>query len=427
MFHGASLVFAREVKAPAVDYRSSGSKRLGACHNRHVSSKPLEGVLVVDLSRYLPGPLTAKMLANLGARVIKIEEPEFGDPVRSAPPMDGSAGTLAGLLLAGVESVALDLTKPQALGVVQTLLEAADVLIESFRPGKLAEFDLPPASLAERYPGLIVCSISGWGAAGPASGRAGHDLTYQAAAGALAATGEMPNLPVADLVGAFAAVSAINGALLARERTGRGTAIDSSLFDSAAIANLTNVAARSEEVGDLTPLTGAYPCYRIYDTSDGRRFALAALEPRFWQKLCASVGRPDLRRHQYRRESDSHRIVEELFLTRTGFEWRHLCRDGDVPGDLVATSSEAVRDPQMVARGLEIGGGRLPFPAILDGVRPEGAAFFPGLGEHTLSVLEEFLPETRGKSRKARRAGGIGRRLTLRQVARRWAAGRHGG
>lgn len=386
-------------------------------------ARPLEGVLVVDLSRYLPGPLTTRMLANLGARVIKIEEPEAGDPVRSAPPFEGKTSTLAQLLLAGVESVALDLTRTDAVVALKRLVAQADVLVETFRPGKLAEFGLAPESLVESCPRLVVCSISGWGSSGPEASRVGHDLSYKAAAGALAATGRMPNVPQADLLGAFAAVSAINAALFARERSGRGMVIDASLFDAAVVGNLTNVAARGEGVGELTPLTGAYPCYRIYDTSDGRRFAMAALEPRFWKTFLGAVGRTDLVRRQYRRDAESHRALEELFATRTGKEWRDLCREHDVPADLVATVAEAGRSAQMASRGLDLAGGKLPFPARLDGARPEAGASVPRLGEHTLAVLREFAPEAVPATRKERRAAGIGRRLKVGQQVKRWAAG----
>ncbi|MCP4203032.1 MAG: CoA transferase [bacterium] len=395
-----------------------------------MSSKPLDGILVVDLSRYLPGPLTAKMLANLGARVIKVEEPEFGDPVRSAPPMERGASRLARLLLSGVESVALDLKREEAREVLRALLETADVLLESFRPGKLAEFGLSETSAKEGFPRLVVCSISGWGSSGPVSARTGHDLTYQAAAGALAATGEMPNVPVADLLGAFAAVSAVSSALLARETSGRGTFIDASLFDAAVIANLTNVAASTgeggDEVGGRTGLTGAYPCYRIYDTGDGRRFALAALEPRFWKGLCQALDRRDLVGLQYRRDAESHALVAEVFRTRSAEEWSRLCHEHDLPGEIVLTPSEASRGEQAGFRDLATEEGRLPFPALLDRQRPEASASLPALGEHTRAVLEEFAPQTTQLSRRALRAAGIGRRLTLRQAVGRWAAGRLG-
>ncbi len=386
--------------------------------------------MVVDLSRYLPGPLTAKMLANLGARVIKIEEPEFGDPVRNAPPMEKGASRLARLLLSGVESVALDLKREEAREVLRELVSVADVLLESFRPGKLAEFGLSEVSVRERFPRLVVCSVSGWGSSGPVSARTGHDLTYQAAAGALAATGEMPSLPVADLLGAFAAVSAVSSALLSREASGHGTFIDASLFDAAMIANLTNVAAcsgkRGVGVGERTGLTGAYPCYRIYDTEDGRRFALAALEPRFWKGFCRAVDRPDLVSLQYRREAESHELVARLFRTRSAEEWSDLCHERDLPGEIVLTVDEAGCGEQAKARKLATQQGRLPFPALLDQERPEASGSFPVLGEHTRPVLEEFAPETAKMSRGALRAAGIGRRLSLRQTVSRWAAGRLG-
>ncbi|MES1211402.1 MAG: CoA transferase, partial [Acidobacteriota bacterium] len=128
--------------------------------------------MVVDLSRHLPGPLAAHLLADLGARVVKIEEPALGDPVRHAPPRRGATGALGGLLLSGVESVALDLKQPAGRRVLEALLERADVLLESFRPGTLARLGFAPEELRARHPRLILCSISGWGQSGPYSARA---------------------------------------------------------------------------------------------------------------------------------------------------------------------------------------------------------------------------------------------------------------
>lgn len=398
-----------------------------------MTSQPLDGILVVDLSRYLPGPLAAKMLANVGARVIKIEEPEFGDPVRDSPPIVRGASALARLLLCGVESVALDLKREPARAVLHELLDHADVLLESFRPGKLAEFGVTASVLDQRLPRLVVCSISGWGSSGPASNRTGHDLTYQAAAGALAATAEMPNLPAADLLGAFSAVSAVTASLLAREATGRGTTIDASLFDAAMIGNLTGAASavagkgRGGEVGEPAGLTGAYPCYRLYDTADGRRFALAALEPRFWKKLCAAVDRLDLVPHQYRRATEAHREVETLFRGRPAQEWSDLCRELDLPGEIVLGVAEAASSERARTRRLSVLGGRLPFPALLDGTRPEAAGDFPALGQHTRSVLSEFCSGALPRDKRGLRESGIGRRLTLRQAVGHWLAGRFDG
>jgi len=410
-------------------HRASGS---ACCHNHFVNSKPLDGILVVDLSRYLPGPLTAKMLANLGARVIKIEEPEFGDPVRQAPPMVGGTSALGRLLLSGVESVALDLKQDAAREVLHVLIKAADVLLESFRPGKLAGFGFAEEDLARAFPRLVVCSLSGWGQSGPMKDRTGHDLTYQAAAGTLAATADVPNLPAADLLGAFAAVSAVTAALLARATSGRGSMIDASLFDAAMVGNLTGVAAaeagvgRGGEVGCATGLTGAYPCYRLYDTADGRRFALAALEPRFWKKLCRAVERQDLVSLQYRREADSHRPLEELFRSRSASEWGELCRQHDLPGEVVLGVAEAARSEQALAREIGQRRGRLPFPALIDAERPAAEGEFPALGAHTQAVLEEFCGDVSRQRRRRLRAAGIGRRFTLRQLVGNWVAARFG-
>jgi CoA:oxalate CoA-transferase len=142
-----------------------------------MSAAPLADHLVVDLSRHLPGPYCVRILGDLGARVVKVEEPELGDPVRQAPPWRGGRSVLAATLLAGVESIALDLKREGARAVLARLLERADVVVESFRPGGLERLvGAAPAELARRHPRLVVCSISGWGQHGPHRSRAGPAL-----------------------------------------------------------------------------------------------------------------------------------------------------------------------------------------------------------------------------------------------------------
>jgi alpha-methylacyl-CoA racemase len=280
-------------------------------------STPLAGTLVIDLSRHLPGPLAAHLLADLGARVVKVEEPREGDPVRLAPPVvrsrSGGRSSLAALLLSGVESVALDLKKPAGREVLERLLDGADVLLETLRPGTLERLGLPPAELRKRFPRLVVCSLSGWGQDGPRAHRAGHDLTYQAVAGALAATAAMPAYPAADVTGAWSAVASILAALVERGRTGEGSWIDASLYDAALHLNLIGWAAeapiesaseaavgpatkaegrRSRRLGEPHGLAGALPCYRLYRTADGGLLAVAPLEERFWRGSASSPVRP---------------------------------------------------------------------------------------------------------------------------------------
>jgi alpha-methylacyl-CoA racemase len=308
--------------------------------------------------------------------VVKVEEPSRGDPVRGT-------SALAAILLAGVESVALDLKQPNGQAVLGRLLERADVLLESFRPGTLARLGFPFDLLRERYPRLVVCSVSGWGQSGPYAARAGHDLTYQAVAGAIAPTGGMPAVQVADQIGAWSSAAAILAALVERQQTGRGRHVDTALLDAGVHANLVSWAMEAEgrkQVGERLPLTGALPCYGLYRTADDRLLALAALEPRFRHRLCNAVGCPDLR---------SHREVEELVRSRTLAEWMEIFLREDIPAEPVLSAAEARAHPQVQERGMLTEGG-LAFPARIDGARPQGGAHVPALGEHTEAWLDEL-------------------------------------
>ncbi|HVS03191.1 MAG TPA: CaiB/BaiF CoA-transferase family protein [Thermoanaerobaculia bacterium] len=391
-------------------------------------AKPaLAGLRVVDLTRHLPGPLMARLLADLGARVIKVEEPRRGDPVREAPPLRDGRSALATLLLAGIESVALDLKREPAVRALRELVSEADVLLESFRPGTLARLGLDPEELRRRHPRLVICSLSGWGQLGPWAARAGHDLTYQAIAGALAPTGGLPNVPVADLVGAWSGVAAVLAALHARHDTGAGAWIDQALVDAAAHANLVGWAAEAagpRAVGEPHGLTGALPCYRVYPTRDRRLLAVACLEPHFWRRLCRAGGRRDLEKAQYDRSSRGHRRVADFVASRSLAEWQELLAGEDLPVAPVLSPAEAAAHEQVAQRGVARQGAdgawRLGYPALLDGARPRAGGEPPELGAHTAAVIAEHgLPFT-GHSPRRLRALGIGRRRSLRAWLRRW-------
>jgi alpha-methylacyl-CoA racemase len=347
--------------------------------------------------------------------VVKVEEPSQGDPLRQAPPRSA----LAAILLAGVESVALNLKEPAGQAVLAKLLERADVLLESFRPGTLARLGFPLDLLRERYPRLIVCSVSGWGPSGPYAARAGHDLTYQAVAGALAPTGRMPATQVADQIGAWSSAAAILAALVERQQTGQGRHVDAALLDAGLHANLVSWAVEAggrKQVGERLPLTGALPCYSLYRTADDRLLALAALEPHFWHRLCDAVGCRDLRNRQFSDSPGVRRKVEALVRSRTLAEWMEIFLREDIPAEPVLSAAEARAHPQVRERGM-LGEGedmlpRLAFPARIDGARPQGGTHFPALGEHTDAWLDELgLP--RGK--------GVGRRFSWKRLLRRAA------
>lgn len=377
----------------------------------------LAGTLVVDLSRHLPGPLAGRLLADLGARVVKVEEPSLGDPVRESPPRRNGQSALASLLFSGLESVALDLKEPDGREVLSRLLERADVLLESFRPGTLARLGFPRDLLRERFPRLVVCSVTGWGQSGPYAARAGHDLTYQAVAGSLAPTGTMPAVPVVDLVGAWSAVSAILAALLERQGTGRGRHIDAALLDAGVHANLVSWAVEAggpKAVGESLPLTGALPCYRLYRTADGRLLALGALEPHFWSRFCDAAGCPGLRKRQYSESKRVRRQVEALVRSRSLSQWVELFAREDIPVEPVLSAAEARNHPQVRERGLLSEGGdmlpRIGYPALVDGVRPRAAVHFPALGEHTDAWLHEL---------GLRGGKGVGKRFSWKRLLRR--------
>jgi len=259
--------------------------------------------------------------------------------------------------------------------------------------------------------------MSGWGQDGPYAARAGHDLTYQAVAGVLAPTAAMPAAPMADLIGAWSAVTSILAALLNRERRGEGSRIDASLLDAGVHANVIGWAVEAggrKAVGERLPLTGALPCYNLYETADGRHLALAALEPHFWQRFCVAAGRKDLIRLQYHSSPRARRKVEELIRSRTLAEWMELAGREDVPAEPVLSAAEAQAHPQVLERGMLSKAAdhlpRLAYPARFDGERPAPGGAVPALGEQTKALLAELEV-----SRETAREVGVGRRFSFRR------------
>jgi alpha-methylacyl-CoA racemase len=290
--------------------------------------RPLDGLLVVDLTRYLPGAYASRELLRLGARVVRLEPPE-GDPMRHVAPAWEAA------LNAGKESVACDLKADPELG--RALVARADVVLEGFRPGVADRLGVGPAAARED---AVYCSITGFGLDGPHAGRAGHDLNYLGWAGVLEDTAPgLPPLQPADLAaGALAATAEILAALLERERTGRGARLTISMTHGSHRL----VAHRAG--GDPLPrfLTGGLAAYRIYETADGRHLTVAALEPKFFVRLCELLGRPELaERHLVAAEQPALSAeLAALFATRPLAEWLELFDGEDVAVGPVATLAE---------------------------------------------------------------------------------------
>jgi len=293
--------------------------------------QPLAGLLVVDLTRHLPGPFASRELLRLGARVVRLEAPE-GDPLRDIAPEWDAA------LNAGKESVVSDLKREPELG--RALVANADVVIEGFRPGVAARLGVGPDDVSER---TVYCSITGFGADGPHVARAGHDLNYLGWAGALADTSPgLPPVQVADLgAGSLTAVTEILAALLERERTGRGARLVVSMTHGAHrfVAHRLN----GEPVPRL--LTGGLACYRVYPTADGRWLTVGALESKFFARLCELLELPHLAERQF--ADDQEGVAAELgraIAQRPLAEWLELFDAEDVSAGPVATLEEAARE-----------------------------------------------------------------------------------
>jgi crotonobetainyl-CoA:carnitine CoA-transferase CaiB-like acyl-CoA transferase len=286
--------------------------------------EPLAGILVVDFTRYLPGPFASRELLERGARVVRVETPE-GDPLREVAPGWDAA------LNAGKESVVWDLERDPNLG--PSLCARADVVLEGFRPGVAERLGVGAADVPES---VVYCSITGFGAG---DRRAGHDLNSAGWAGLLDDTAPaLPPVQIADLAGgALYAVVEILAALLERERTGGGRHITVSMTHSAH-----RLAAHRLQGERERTLTGGLACYGIYETADGRFLTITPVEPKFWQRLCELIGRRDLVERQY--EDDQAALAAELapvFLARALEDWVELFEGEDVMAGPVATLAEA--------------------------------------------------------------------------------------
>lgn len=380
--------------------------------------RPLDRITVLDLTRLLPGAYCTLLLADMGARVIKIEDPRGGDPVRAMTPLEDGVSVYFQSLNRDKESATLDLRSPRALDVLDALARDADVLVEGFRPSTARRLQVDAATVRKRHRRLVHCSITGFGRTGPYAERAGHDINYLALAGLLAidtpaartadgdraaagsAAPHVPRMFLADIGGgALSATLGIVAALFARERTGEGASVEISMHEGA-LAWLTFPAARAliaggdVEAADL-PIFEHEACYNVYRAADGKYLALGALEHKFWRGFCEKIERPDLIRRQFDRgvaQSALHAEVARILTTRTRDEWLALFADADVCLSTVNTVAEALSDPHVAARRvLKVRGGQrfLSSPVRFgDDVPEETSRPAPGLGEHTDAVLE---------------------------------------
>ena len=377
----------------------------------------LDQVLVVDLTRVLAGPYCTMMLGDLGAEVIKIEEPSHGDDTRGWGPPFAPGGESAYFLSANrnKRSVTLDLKSEAGRTILRRLIERGDVLVDNFRSGTLESWGLDYATLQSIRPGLIVCSITGYGQTGPYRERPGYDFMVQAMGGFMSLTGPEDGEPyragiaIADLAAGMFASNAILAALFARERSGEGQRIDISLLDSQ-VALLSYVASNYLVSGELPRRYGnGHPNivpYQSFPARDGY-FAFAAGNDTQWKRFCEAVDKAewsvDARfATNGARVQNRQAVVEmlsELFRSRPAQDWMDLCESIGIPSAPIQTLDRVFADPQVAARGLRTEvdhptAGRLAMvasPLCIPTSPTRVRRPPPTLGQHTREVLVDLL------------------------------------
>lgn len=409
----AKLVSDKIVRISDTPGVTGGSRRADAPTDEAtgVDELPLKGIKVLDLTRMLAGPFGTLILADLGADVIKIEEPRIGDPTRRNIPMVGSESTYFMAVNRGKRSITLDLKSAEGKAQFVRLVRDADIVIENYRPGVMKRLGLDYAALCEIKPDIILCSISGYGQTGPLKDKISFDLVNQAMAGTMSVTGEegrppiRVGLPAGDLSGGIFGALGILAALYGRRRTGRGVHIDIGLHDLL-VSLLGYVAQLYFTTGEVPGPVGNghhhIAPYRAFMAKDGY-FVIAAFTQIFWLKFVKVIERPDLaddprfadittRKHNMKA---LYEIIDPIFPTKTVEDWVERFRVGDVPAAEMFSVGEALECDQAIARDIvfdvvhpTIGRNRVAGTPFMANGRPwRSVRPSPVLGEHNDELL----------------------------------------
>jgi crotonobetainyl-CoA:carnitine CoA-transferase CaiB-like acyl-CoA transferase len=368
---------------------------------------PLQGIRILDFSRVLAGPFASMTLADMGADVVKVEHPERGDDTRGfGPPFASGVSTYFLSINRGKRSIALDLKSPEDRARALGLADKADVVLENFRPGVMARLGLGPEVLRERNPGLVYCSISGFGREDP---RAGYDLVVQGMSGIPSITGEVDGAPVkcgasiADLVSGQNAVQGILAALLRRARTGEGALVDIPMIDGQLslltyhASGLLNGGVAPARLGNHHPSIHPYGAYKASDTSLNIAVGNDALFVRF----CSAIGRPEWARDA-RFASNASRVAHrstldpmllEVLEADTAQGWCLRLEAAGVPAGPINTVEQALEQVELQSHPHPGGAGEVrtaPLPIRIDGAPRAAERGPPALGAHTAEVLADW-------------------------------------
>ena len=375
---------------------------------------PLTGMVVLDLTQILAGPMCTMVLADMGADVIKIEKPQGGDDNRRmAPPFvkDWSAGFLA--VNRNKRSLALDLRNESGREVFRRLLKDADAVVENFRPGVMERFGLSFEALSAIKPSLVYCTISGFGSTGPARNRGGFDLVAQGVSGLMSITGhpDMPpakvGVPITDLTAGLFGANGVMAAYIHALKTGRGQMVDTSLMEAGVAYTVWESSVYFAEGEIPGPLGSAHRVsapYQALRTKNGYLNLGAATQPT-WEQLCRAIGRDDLMdddrfRHPWdrkAREQELADLLEETFTTQDTEHWLQLLDDAGVVAGPIYNMEQVYHDPQVLAREMlvdthdpELGTiHNIGIPVKLSETPGKIRRRAPALGEHSAEVLLE--------------------------------------
>ena len=352
----------------------------------------LKGLRVLDMSALLPGPMCSLFLADLGAEVIKIESPK-GDMMRRFETC-GEKSPYFEALNRNKKSVVIDLKTKEGKSNFLKLAKNADVIIEGFRPGKLNDLGVGYNAVKKLNPKIVYCSISGYGQKGHLKNKAGHDLNYSSLSGILDVMSVPPSVPgvqIADVGCALIAAVSILAALIHRGRTGKGNNIDVSVFNSALSLINIHIAQRSVSKKSRTVLSGTKPCYNIYKTKDDNYVSLGAIEAKFWESFCSSVGSRNLIKRQF--DESAVQELRNLFVQKTQDEWLALNEKYDFCCEPVKQLNEVINDIHLNKSRAIInldGVKQTCYPAVFSSFASFKYQNAPRLGENTQEVLSKL-------------------------------------
>jgi crotonobetainyl-CoA:carnitine CoA-transferase CaiB-like acyl-CoA transferase len=365
---------------------------------------------MLDLSRLLPGPYCSLLLADLGMEVLKIEDLEMGDYMRKMGPVQKQDSVYFIAVNRNKKSMALNLKVKEGKEIFFKMIDTYDTILESFRPGVMERLGIGYEKLRERNPRVILCSLSGYGQDGPYRERSGHDINYIGLGGILDLIGEkngapvIPGVQMADLgAGGMMSAIAILAAIVHRGKTGEGQYLDVAMLDGA-ISWLSIHAGKyfmDEELpkrGDMM-LSGRFACYHVYETKDERYMSLGALEPKFWENFCETIGRRELVFKQFLEGEERLHLIEEtqnIFKTKTQKEWVDIFKNADACCEPILNLEEVFHDPHVLHRQM-VKDLELPVEGKMRQVgHPIKSSQFafeirmppPRWGEHTMEVLK---------------------------------------